>query len=168
MQRHLYHVMSLILLCLMAGCSGNKSQHRADVEMNEVDDSTVIIERINNTSDPDTKGVITDFYNTYILGGKELDEDTAAKFCSKRMVRQMAEDYSNEYNDTGMAVWIFRSGQQDGPSSESRVVEVIATGIKQYEVNYFDMGLRCTSRVTMTTENGYQKIDRVQLLNVQN
>lgn len=152
---------------ILTGCS-DKTKKRAGENLELVTDSAVIAERISHIADSDTKGMIQEFYETFVLDTEELNDDMARKFCTEKMVRILHEEYDKEYADGGgMAVWKFRSGRQDGPSSESRVVEIIATGDKQYEVNYLDMGLRCTSRITTAIDNGIVKIDHVQLINIQ-
>lgn len=52
------------------------------------------------------------------------------KCCTQRLLRKLRADYG--YDGEGYAVWLFRTGAQDGPDDVSEIREVAALGDGRY------------------------------------
>ena len=76
------------------------------------------------------------FYARYVFGTDDPAE-AIRRHCSPELQRQLHEHYG--YDD-GYAVWMFRTGLQDGPENRSEVSAVTPQGEGLYKVNFIDMG----------------------------
>ena len=84
----------------------------------------------------------------------------AARFWTQRLLRKLRADYG--YDGEGYAVWLFRTGAQDGPDDVSEIREVAALGDGRYRVDFVDMGTEGRRIVKIVDENGAMKIDAVE------
>ena len=82
------------------------------------------------------------------------------KCCTQRLLRKLRADYG--YDGEGYAVWLFRTGAQDGPDDVSEIREVAALGDGRYRVDFVDMGTEGRRIVKIVDENGAMKIDAVE------
>ena len=82
------------------------------------------------------------------------------KCCTQRLLRKLRADYG--YDGEGYAVWLFRTGAQDGPDDVSEIREVASLGDGRYRVDFVDMGTEGRRIVKIVDENGAMKIDAVE------
>ncbi len=79
--------------------------------------------------------LIADFY-AHILSNKPVEDAYIESVLSKELLATLWEaDYIDTYS-----YWVFRTGAQDGPSSESGVKAIEPLGEGWYRVIYSDMG----------------------------
>ena len=79
--------------------------------------------------------LVSDFYE-HVLGNKPMTDKYLQKTLSKDVLNSIWEaDYEDTYS-----FWVFRTGLQDGPSSESSVESIEPLGEGWYRVTYSDMG----------------------------
>jgi hypothetical protein len=79
--------------------------------------------------------LVSDFYE-HVLDIKPMTDKYLQKTLSEDVLNSIWE---TEYEDT-YSFWVFRTGLQDGPSSESSVESVEPLGDGWYRVTYSDMG----------------------------
>ena len=79
--------------------------------------------------------LVSDFYE-HVLGNKPMTDKYLQKTLSKDV---LAAIWETEYEDT-YSFWVFRTGLQDGPSSESSVASIEPMGDGWYRVTYSDLG----------------------------
>ena len=86
---------------------------------------------------PEKKDIalVNDFYE-HVLGNKPMTDKYLQKTLSKDVLGSIWE---TEYEDT-YSFWVFRTGLQDGPSSESSVESIEPLGDGWYRVTYSDLG----------------------------
>lgn len=125
-------------------------------------------------SDEEGKDFITMFYQ-YYWGEKEYDKGNRESgddaliddFCTAKMQQKARDAYEYDYEgpEAPYAVWIFRSGAQDG-LGDSRLVNVESSGDGTFIANILDMGHEAKLKMNLVKENGEIKIDDVELLSV--
>ena len=105
------------------------------------DDGTFTLGSIKVRSDEE---IITEFYRA-VLGEKEMTEQMLKESLSPKMLETLWEaDYDDTYS-----WWVFRTGQQDGPSDKSALESIKPLGDGWYRVTYTDMGTRGITDVKM-------------------
>ncbi len=86
---------------------------------------------------PEKKDIalVNDFYE-HVLGNKPMTD----KYLQKTLTKDVLDSiWETEYDDT-YSFWVFRTGLQDGPSSESSVESIEPLGDGWYRVTYSDLG----------------------------
>ena len=79
--------------------------------------------------------LVNDFYE-HVLGNKPMTD----KYLKKTLTEEaLSSIWETDYEDT-YSFWVFRTGLQDGPSSESSVESIEPLGDGWYRVTYSDMG----------------------------
>lgn len=103
------------------------------------------------TQRTDDRQFIRDMYE------KARYEDYAflEKHCSKSLLAQLSAAY--DYEGGGYAVWLFRSGAQDGPSDEHAIISMETEGDGWYRYTATDMGVTFTKRIRLS-HNGRETI----------
>ncbi len=81
---------------------------------------------------------IRTLYDDYVFGDKNFEE--VKPFMPLSLVNRMQGIYKEETDGQGYAVWLLRSGLQDGPSEVNRVDTVIPEAAGWYRVRFTDMG----------------------------
>ena len=88
--------------------------------------------------------IITDFFNA-VLVKTEMTEDLLKSTLSENILESLWEaDYMDTYS-----YWVFRTGFQDGPSSESSIESIEPLGDGWYQVSYLDMGMPGVTEVKL-------------------
>ena len=131
-------------------------------------------ESSDGVSDEEGKDFITMFYQyywgekKYDKGNRESSDDALIDdFCTAKMQQKARDAYEYAYEgpEAPYAVWIFRSGAQDG-LGDSRLVDVESSGDGTFIANILDMGHEAKLKMKLVKENGEIKIDDVELLSV--
>ncbi len=102
------------------------------------------------------------FYEDYVFGVKEFDDDAAQKYCTDRLIQQLQSDYEDEgYTDLGYAIWDFHVFYEnmDGNSS---VRDVRDWDKNTYIVDVVEAGHLYMMKVTLTETDGEYKFDSVE------
>lgn len=85
---------------------------------------------------------LKEFYNNYVFyGAKELTPAIADKYLTKTLAQKLIDDYPYDVDGDCYAVWELRSGFQDGPTNESKIMSVKKLSGDNYEVKIKDMGI---------------------------
>lgn len=85
---------------------------------------------------------LKDFYNNYVFyGAKELTPAIADKYLTKTLAQKLIDDYPYDVDGDCYAVWELRSGFQDGPTNESKIMSVKKLSGDNYEVKIKDIGI---------------------------
>lgn len=79
--------------------------------------------------------------------------------CSKGLLEKLSEEY--DYEGDGYAVWLFRSGAQDGPSQEHVMTSIEDEGNGWYRYTAIDMGITFTKRIRISHESGRNMIEDI-------
>lgn len=98
--------------------------------------------------------VARELYEKVVLGG--FDMSLLKQLCTDSFVDRLRK--ANTIYESGYAVWLLRTGVQDGPGS-SEVLDVKNEGPYTVLVTYSDMGYRGSTRLIMVRENGVWKVD---------
>lgn len=113
------------------------------------------------------KGVeIIDFIKSTYNDKKYEDYAFLKQYCTNRMLNKLRREY--EYDGDGYAVWLFRSGAQDGPSDEYRIISVAPEENNWYTYSYYDMGIKGINRVKIIKDGDILKIDDIETINIEN
>ena len=99
------------------------------------------------------------FYARYVFGTDDPAE-AIRRHCSPELQRQLHEHYG--YDDDGYAVWMFRTGLQDGPENRSEVSAVTPQGEGLYKVNFIDMGTPGSRTLKIIVARGTLIIDAIK------
>ncbi len=95
----------------------------------------LILLSCNQSQEKKDIALVNDFYE-HVLDIKPMTDKYLQKTLSEDVLNSIWE---TEYEDT-YSFWVFRTGLQDGPSSESSVESVEPLGDGWYRVTYSDMG----------------------------
>lgn len=96
-------------------------------------------------------------YENYVFGREDFSK-VASKILSPE-VRQFLRDNYNygfelEEGDVGYAIWLFRSGFQDGPNDISQVDRIEHLGENWFRVYYTDMGIKGKTDLKLENHDG--------------
>lgn len=125
---------SLILIAAIIAIGGLAVTY--DKLHKEGQEATKVVDSI--AQDKEVIAFIIDMYDNQ----RYVDYDFLRKHCSKKMRKQLADEY--DYDDDGLAVWSFRTGAQDQKDTTdvSRVISVEVLDNHWYAYSYLDMGWR--------------------------
>ena len=94
-------------------------------------------------------------YENYVFGREDFSK-VASKILSPE-VRQFLIDnygYELEEGEVGYAIWLFRSGRQDGPSDVTQVERIEHLEENWFRVYYTDMGHECETDLKLEIHDG--------------
>ena len=104
---------------------------------------------------------LEEFYNDYVFGNKDFSK-IANKVCTPRLLQYLKDAYEYECEDGECyAMWLFRSGNQDGTSDECRVVSVKDEGDGWVGVLFIDMGVTDSIYIRFVPYNGQKLMDEI-------
>ena len=95
----------------------------------------LILFACNQSQEQKDIALVSDFYE-HVLGNKPMTDKYLQKTLSEDVLNAIWE---TEYEDS-YSFWVFRTGLQDGPSSESSVESIEPMGDGWYRVTYSDLG----------------------------
>ena len=106
---------------------------------------------------------IKELYNSYVFGSYDLAL-IADRFCTDRLRKKLADAYGYDCPDGEQcyAVWMFRSGVQDGPSNECRLTSIINLKNGWYRVRFIDMGVPGYVEIKFVNAGDSFKMDDVK------
>ena len=174
MKKILSVIAVFIGLCSMISCGPSKAeieaQKRADsiriadslrvVDSIRVADSLRVADsiRIADSTAHANKVIqfITDMYNQH----KFEDYSFLHKHCTPKMIKYLKENYDYDC-ETGdcLAVWVFRTDNQDSLNSKHGVISVTQKGDDWYHYTFYDMGFKGAHDIKVIEQNGKLMID---------
>lgn len=105
------------------------------------------------------------FYEDYVFGHKDFNRD-ASVYCTKNLLDFLAKMYAVSYDNPtdgpAYAIWWFRTGATDGPSDTSEVLYMEKMYDGWYRVYYSDKGIKGSTMVRLTEENGRLKMSEIK------
>lgn len=108
---------------------------------------------------------LSDFYNDYVFGNKDFS-NIARTTCTPRLLQQLKDAYEYECESRDCyAMWLFRSGNQDGVSDECGVKEVTDEGGGWFKVSYIDMGIEGATYIRFIPYEGHELMDEIRRAN---
>lgn len=107
------------------------------------------------TQRPDDIKFVRDMYEKV----QYEDYSFLEQHCSESLLKRLSEAY--DYDGEGYAVWMFRSGAQDGPSEEHLIIHIEDEGDGWYIYTAIDMGITFRKKIKISHEGGRTMIDDV-------
>lgn len=157
-----------VLAFALAGCKDNKPSATTDSEgnateieatINEDETATEASSAEDATPNVKQERLVREFYRKYVFGNTPYKQDILSHYCSERLMQKLKDDY--DYNDGGYAIWDFRTGNQDGPSKESRITSIESISERCMEVRFLDMGIEGSHKIYFLPEGDDWKMDRI-------
>lgn len=150
----------------VAGCKDSKAPTPIPSEGIGVDTVSVSdaqaaeMQRAEESPNGVQEKLVREFYRKYVFGNEPMKSDVLSHYCSDRMIQMLKDKY--DYADGGgYAVWLFRSGMQDGPSRESRITSVTPVSQVCLEVSFVDMGNEGSHKIYFIPDGDSWRIDRI-------
>ena len=106
---------------------------------------------------PEIKDKIGKLYENYVFGTAEDANFKLSDICTADFIQRLKN--ANDYDSDGPAMWLLRSGMQDGDDTPSHVRSIVHGVGNKVAVNWTDMGHRGVTRFTMILTDGQWKID---------
>ena len=110
--------------------------------------------------DPVIRDFITDMYEN----SKYNEYDFLEKHCTESLLKYLKDNY--DYDGDGYAVWLFRTGGQDGkPGSENvrnKIVSITKDNQGWYHYKFIDAGWRGENKIKAYVENGKVMMDELK------
>lgn len=96
---------------------------------------------------PDYEAFVRDFYENI----RYQDDSFLQQHCTPEMLQAL--EIANDYDNPGMAYWEFRSGYQDGPTDEHRIISVSSDG-PWWTYRALDMGIEFVRSIRLNHSRG--------------
>lgn len=126
--------------------------------------SNMPLHNVNNDIESNSMS-LEEFYNNYVFGNKDFS-NIAQTTCTPRLLQQLKDAYEYECESGDCyAMWLFRSGNQDGISDESGVRSVTNEGDGWFKVSYIDMGIEGATYIHLIQYGEVQLIDEIRRAN---
>ena len=177
MRKLLSVITVFVTLCSVMGCGPSQAeiaeQRRTDslrvVDSLRVLDSLRIADSLrvadsirmadsiaNAQKEQEAIAFITDMYNNH----KYEDYSFLRKHCTAKMLKFLRDNYDYDCEDGNcLAIWMFRSDNQDGINEKYGVISVIPQGDDWYQYTFYDMGYKAARTIKVINDNGKMMID---------
>jgi len=134
MRKILLMLVSVIALSAIMGCNSRKG-----VENETINDSLMTeLKKIGIESIEELNKEFESFF-TYVFNERLYEEEGfIGKYCTDKLKEKLEEAY--EYEGGGYAVWLFRSGAQDGIEDEYKLIKIVPEGDGWYKYDFNDEG----------------------------
>lgn len=108
--------------------------------------------------------VIREFITTMYEHDEYNDYEFLEEHCTEDLLKHLRDNY--DYDGDGYAVWMFRTGGQDGkPGSENaknRIISITKDNAGWYHYQFIDAGWRGENKIRAYVENGKVMIDELE------
>ncbi len=155
MKRVIFNLFILYVYVILASCGGSSQKTPFKESMEETTESVSVNEqnRVN--------AFLQELYDEYIFGsdGSGDFEDVVEHF-SPEILSKLRNEF--EYDGGGYAVWLFRTGAQDGPEDKSEVTSISTGGDGWYTVFFSDMGVKGSCRFQAKLVDGKVFVSRFE------
>ena len=139
MKRNPFCLFFLFVCVILTSCN-NSSQKTTSTESNEE-----VIESVSDKDQNQVKAFLQELYDKYVFGNEEFcDFEEIVEHFSPKILTKLRNEF--EYDGGGYAVWLFRTGAQDGPEDKSEVISISTEGDGWYTVSFSDMGIKGSCR----------------------
>lgn len=91
------------------------------------------------------------------------DYEYLRSHCTEHLLKQLEDAYSNEYGEGGLAVWLFRSGAQDGPNRKHSIISIERLSDGWYRYKGVDMGVEFVREIRLVKEGEEYKFDQINV-----
>ena len=141
MKRIIFSVFILYAYVGFASCGGllQKTPFKKSME--------ATMESVSVNEQNQVNAFLQELYDKYVFWNDEVGnfEDVVEHF-SQKILTELRKAYEYEQDGSGYAVWLFRTGSQDGPEDKSKVTSILIEGDDWYTVFFSDMGLKGSCR----------------------
>lgn len=105
--------------------------------------------------------LIKNLYTNYILGTGDF-YTVARKMCTPKLLKYLSDNYwyDKEPGEDYFAMWMFRTGYQDGPGA-SKLIKIVPRGNNWYDIHYTDMGWSGLTTVRIVYVGGRPMFDEI-------
>lgn len=105
--------------------------------------------------------IIKDLYSNYILGTGNFYA-VARKMCTPKLLKYLSDhyEYDKEPGQDCFAMWMFRTGYQDGPGA-SKLLKIVPKSNGWFDVYYTDMGWNGKTSVRIIYVSGRPMFDEI-------
>lgn len=167
--KSIYFIALCCATILFIGCKdSNKQQGNWNLESQteEVIADTVIVEQNNSMTEKkqevsvQQEELVKEFYAKYVFGNMPVKEDILSHYCTERLINKLQQDY--DYEGGGYAIWDFRTGNQDGPSKESRITSIKVISPIILDVHFIDMGTAGSHKIHFRPDGATYKMDEIE------
>lgn len=134
-------VSALIFASCSAGGAGKAQSESVDSTVAQ-QSAEIELSEGSGALDEANMALVRDFYEKGVFA---FDTEYVASHSTPEMVQKLCD--ANEYDEEesgGMALWVLRSGAQDGPSDVQEVLGVYHHGEDWYRAELNDMGNKVT------------------------
>ena len=130
----------VLLVCVILTSCNNSSQKASSTVPKVEAMESVSVEEQNQV-----KAFLQELYDKYVFGTEEFrDFEEIVEHFSPKILTKLRNEF--EYDGGGYAVWLFRTGAQDGPEDKSEVISISTEGDGWYTVSFSDMGIKGSCR----------------------
>lgn len=148
MKKSLLYFLVIISLSTAFSCGGSKSR-KDKIPVN------LVVQNNDDSYQKNVKEFFVYFYDRYVFSGEGDFSEIVNQF-SDKIVNRLKNEF--DYDDgNGYAVWLFRTGAQDGPDNSenaSKVYKVTFENDNWCTVYFSDMGYDDTCRFKVEIKNG--------------
>lgn len=124
---------------ILASCGGSLQKTSFKESMEETTESVSVNEQ------NQVNVFLQELYDKYVFGNDGLgDFEESVEHFSPEILTKLRNEY--EYDGDGYAVWLFRTGAQDGPEDKSEVTSISTEDDGWYTVFFNDMGIKGSCR----------------------
>lgn len=124
---------------ILASCGGSSQKTSFKESMEETTESVSVNEQ------NQVNAFLQELYDKYIFGNDGSgDFEELVEHFSPEILARLRNEY--EYDGDGYAVWLFRTGAQDGPEDNSEVTSISTENDGCYTVFFNDMGIKGSCR----------------------
>lgn len=89
----------------------------------------------------------------------EALEETVISRCTPSFIGTLKQRYEDEYDMDGLATWLLRTGEQDGPEDTSSIISVTPAGDDAVIVEYSDHGYKASTRLNFIKDGNEYKVN---------
>lgn len=141
MKRIIFSVFIFYAYVGFSSCGGLLQKTPFKKSMEETTESVSVNEQNQVTA------FLQELYDKYVFWSDRVGnfEDVVEHF-SPEILTKLRKAYEYEYDGSGYAVWLFRTGAQDGLEDKSKVTSISTEGDDWYTVFFSDMGLKGSCR----------------------
>jgi hypothetical protein len=141
MKRIIFSVFILYAYVGFSSCGGLLQKTPFKKSMEETTESVSVNEQ------NQVNAFLQELYDKYVFWSDRVgDFEDVVEHFSPEILTKLRKAYEYEYDGSGYAVWLFRTGAQDGPEDKSKVISILTEGDDWYTVFFSDMGLKGSCR----------------------
>jgi len=139
---------TFVALTLLSSCGGSGRQSDTAAAGDTISATSSVTEDLQSTTENDI-ALIHELY-TGCVWANDVDYDPQFLIdnCTPELVQRLRDAY--DMDGDGLAVWLFRSDNQDGPEDSSAILSITPLGEGRYSVEISDMGVWATKTLVIT------------------